>query len=70
MTTKSSTFVVVSIGGKTYIDQHSLLDFLNKRAKLVLGELRIRNTPLADTEFLRGQSFEQEIIKDALQPST
>ena len=69
MTAKPSV-LVVSLGGRTYIDQESLLDFLDERAKLVLKRLRVHDTSLTDTEYLRGQSFEQEIIKDAILPPT
>ena len=63
-----SKIVTISLGGKTYLDRDSCLDFLSTRATLVAEGLRIRNTPLGDTEFLRGQSFELEIIKHAIQP--
>lgn len=66
----SSKIQSVSMGGRTYFDQESLLDFLDNRAKLVVSKLKIHDTPPSETEFLRGQSFEQEIIKDAIKPST
>jgi hypothetical protein len=62
-----SKIVTISLGGKTYLDRDSCLDFLSTRATLVTEGLRVRNTPLGDTEFLRGQSFEIEIIKHAIQ---
>lgn len=62
--------VTVSMGGRVFIDRDSLLDFLSTRARLVLDNLRVRNLPLGDTEFLRGQSFEQEKLKHAIQPPT
>lgn len=65
-----SKVVTISLGGRTYLDSESLLDFLENRAKLVTEQLAVRGTPLADTEFLRGQSFEQENIKHAIQPPT
>lgn len=65
-----SKIVTISLGGKTYLDQQSLLDFLTIRGKLIIEELRRRNTPLGDTEFLRGQSFEQETIRHAISPPT
>jgi len=58
----------VSMGGRVYLDQDSMLDFLTNRAKLTIEELRRRGTPLADTEFLRGQSFEQQVIMNEIQP--
>jgi hypothetical protein len=60
----------VSLGGKVYLDRDSLLDFLGARARLTVEELRRRGTPLADTEYLRGQSFEQQVITDAIQSPT
>jgi len=58
----------VSLGGSYYLSQQDLLDFLSKRGTLVAEELRVRGTPLGDTEFLRGQSFELEILKHAILP--
>ena len=58
----------ISLGGRTYLGQQSLLDFLTERSTLIIEELRRRGTPLGDTEFLRGQSFEQELLKHAIQP--
>lgn len=69
MALKSSGIQVISVGGRQYIDQESLLDFLDKRAKLVVMDLRIHGTSLIGTEFLRGQSFEQENIKHAIESS-
>lgn len=60
----------ISLGGQDYVSVQSLLDFLAKRSTLSFDELRRRGTPLGDTEFLRGQSFELEIIKHAIQPPT
>jgi hypothetical protein len=60
----------VLMGGTTYLDQQSLLDFLAQRSKLIIEELRRRGTPLTDTEFLRGQSYEQQVIINAIQPPT
>jgi hypothetical protein len=60
----------VSMGGRVYLDQEALLDFLDNRSKLVLDKLKVHGTPLSDTEFLRGQSFEQENIKHAISPPT
>ena len=59
-----------SMGGKLYLDQEVLLDFLAERARLVVEGLRVKNTPLGDTEYLRGQSYELEIIKNAISPPT
>lgn len=56
------------MGNKVYLDRDSLLDFLAIRANLITEELRRRGTPLADTEFLRGQFFEQQVITNATQP--
>ena len=61
--------VTISLGGKTYLDCSRLLDFLVVRDRLIIEELRRRGTPLGDTEYLRGQSFELEIIKHAIQSS-
>lgn len=58
----------ISLGGRDVIYVQSLLDFLTARATLTLEGLRARGLPLGDTEFLRGQSFEQEILKHAIQP--
>ena len=58
----------ISMGGKVYLDRDSLLAFLEKRAKLTLEKLRCHGTPLADTEYLRGQSVEQETLKREIQP--
>jgi hypothetical protein len=55
----------ISVGGRKYLDANSLLDFLAARATLVAKELRRQGTPHGDTEFLRGQLAEQEILKDA-----
>lgn len=60
----------VSMGGRTYLDRGSLLTFLDKRSRLVVSKLKVHGTTPIETEFLRGQSFEQEIIKDAIQPPT
>jgi hypothetical protein len=57
----------ISLGGRVYLEQQSLLDFLTGRSTLIIEELRRRGTPLGDTEFLRGQSFEQELLKHAIQ---
>jgi hypothetical protein len=67
MSLDSNKLGVVLLGGKAYVDRDLLLDFLATRVKLTLEELRRKGTPQGDTEFLRGQSFEQEIIKDAIQ---
>jgi hypothetical protein len=64
-----SKVVIISMGGKTYLDRDSLLDFLAMRSRLTIEELRCRGTPLGDTEFLRGQSFEQETLRHAIQPT-
>ena len=58
----------VSLGGRDYLCSQSLLDFLTARSTLIIEELRRRGLPPGDTEFLRGQSFEQEILKHAIQP--
>jgi hypothetical protein len=60
----------VSLGGRDFIAVQSLLDFISIRATLTIEGIRVRGTPLGDTEFLRGQSFEQEIIKHAIQSPT
>jgi hypothetical protein len=60
----------VSMGGRVYLDQEAFLDFLDNRARLVLDKLKVHGTPLSDTEFLRGQSFEQENIRHAISPPT
>ncbi len=62
--------VTISLGGRSYLDCESLLDFLAERGKLITEELRRRGTPLGDTEFLRGQFFEQEKIKHVISPPT
>ena len=66
----ASKIVMISMGNKTYLDRDSCLDFLAWRSTLIIEELRRRNLPLGDTEFLRGQSFEQELLKHAIQPPT
>ena len=63
MNLASSKIKQISVGGRVYLDRESLLDFLAERARLITEELRRRGTPLGDTEFLRGQSFEQELLK-------
>lgn len=65
-----SRIVTISLGGRPYLDEQSFLDFLAERGKLITEELRRRGTPPGDTEFLRGQSFEQESIKHAITTST
>jgi hypothetical protein len=60
----------VSMGGRVYLDQESLLDFLDNRSRLVIDKLRVHGTSQPDTEFLRGQSFEQEKLKHAILPPT
>ena len=57
----------VSLGGKGYLDAESVLDFLAERDRLIIEELRRRGTPLGETEYLRGQSFELENLKYAIQ---
>lgn len=57
----------VSLGGKTYLDEQSLLDFLHNRARLTIEKLCVQGTPLADTEHLRGRYFEQQAIINVLQ---
>lgn len=59
---------VISLGGLDYLSVPDLLDFLSERGTLVTEQLGVRATPLTDTEFLRGQFFEQEIIKNAILP--
>ena len=58
----------ILIGGTNYVSVQLVLDFLAARATLVAEGLRVKNTPLGDTEFLRGQSFELELLKHAIQP--
>lgn len=58
----------ISLGGRDVIYVQNLLDFLANRARLTLEGLRARGLPIEDTEFLRGQSFEQEILKHAILP--
>lgn len=58
----------ISLGGRAYLSVDDLVDFLTERGKLVTEQLIIRGTPLTDTEFLRGQYLEQEIIKNAIVP--
>lgn len=65
---KSNGLTRILIGGTSYISVQDMLDFLAARATLTLEGLRTRGLPLGDTEFLRGQSFEQEILKHAIQP--
>lgn len=65
-----SKVTTISLGGRTYVDCESLLDILAKRAMLITEELRRRGTPLGDTEFLRGQFFEQENLKNVISPPT
>jgi hypothetical protein len=57
----------ISLGGRVYLDMDSCLDFLAKRRTLMLEQVCVRGIPLGDTEFLRGQLFELEIIKHAIQ---
>ena len=65
-----SKVTTISLGGRIYLDSESLLDILAKRAMLITEELRRRGTPLGDTEFLRGQFFEQENLKNVISPPT
>lgn len=60
----------ILIGGRSYLDQSAFLDFLNERAYAVVKGLRVKGTSPTETEFLRGQSFEIESIKSAIQPPT
>jgi hypothetical protein len=60
----------ISMGGRIYLDQETLLDFLSNRDTLVTDKLKVHGTSQTDTEYLRGQLFEQEIIKNAIQSST
>lgn len=60
----------VLVGGRWVIYQQDLLDFLESRGKLVTEQIMLRGAPLADTEFLRGQHFEQESIKHEIFNST
>lgn len=61
---------IILLGGASYVCAEDLLDFLENRVKLVTRQMLIRGTPLADTEFLRGQYFEQENIKHAISTPT
>jgi len=65
-----SSIEQISLGGKNWLSADSLLAFLAERGRLTLEQLRCRGLPIEDTEFLRGQSFEQEILKHAIQPPT
>jgi hypothetical protein len=60
---------VAQIGGTHYVSCDNLLDFLAERARLVVRELSVHGTSPSETEYLRGQLFAQEIIKNALQSS-
>lgn len=65
-----SRITTISLGGRDYLDEQSFLDFLAERGKLITEELCRRGIPHGDTEFLRGQFFEQETIKHAITTST
>jgi len=56
----------ISVGGKTYLDEQSFLDFLEKRSTLTVEKLCRQGTPLGETEYLRGQYFEQQAITNAI----
>jgi hypothetical protein len=64
---KSNEIPRILIGGTSYISIQGTLDFLAKRRTLMLEQVCVRGLPLGDTEFLRGQLFELEIIKHAIQ---
>lgn len=61
---------IILLGGASYVCAEDLLDFLEKRVTLVTKQMLTRGTPLGDTEFLRGQYFEQENIKHAISTPT
>lgn len=67
--TNSSKIVAISLGGERYLSEKAVLDFLESRARLTNEALCVRGTSLPDTEFLRGQRYEQEILKNAI-PTT
>lgn len=65
-----NTLQMISLGGRDYISAQSLLTFLDSRASLVVSKLKAHDTSLTDTEYFRGQLFEQENLKHAISPPT
>lgn len=57
----------ISLGGRMYLDEQILLDFLHNRARLIIEKLCVQDTPLGATEHLRGRYFEIQVITNELQ---
>lgn len=63
----TTTVERISLGGRDYVSVQSLLDYAEKRATLLTEGIFRRGTPLIDTEFARGEYFELELLKHAIQ---